>query len=103
MPDSILAEIQQEGPGRLSLSGEISFQSSPGLLKKSRVYFKRGGELEVSLARVSHVDSSAVALMLEWYRLAGGLGINMVFTHLPDALMDLVRVFNLDSRLPIRA
>jgi len=102
MPGSILAEMNQDGPGRISLSGDISFQNSPALLKQSRVHFTSGGRLEISLADVSRVDSSAVALMLEWYRLAGGGGVDLVFTKLPQALMDLIRVFNLDSRLPIR-
>jgi len=102
MPGSILAEPGHVGAGRLRLEGDISFQTSPGLLKGSRPHFTRGGALEISLGDMSRVDSSAVALMLEWYRLANNLGMDLVFTKLPDALMDLIRVFNLDSRLPIR-
>lgn len=102
MPGCILAELSQDGPGRISLSGDISFQNSPALLKQSRLHFTAGGHLEISLEDVSRVDSSAVALMLEWYRLAEAGSMDLIFTKLPKTLMDLIRVFNLDSRLPIR-
>jgi len=54
------------------------------------------------MADVSKVDSSAVALMLEWYRQAREAGMAMAFIQLPESLLGLLRVFNLDSRLPIR-
>jgi phospholipid transport system transporter-binding protein len=98
----VLADMNLEGPGRLSLSGDISFQTSPALLKKSRSHFARGRALEISMYAVSRVDSSAVALMLEWYRMARASGVEVVFTQLPRALKDLITVFNLETRLPIR-
>lgn len=102
MPDIATAELNQEEPGRLSLSGTVSFQSSPEILKLSRPYFSSGKALEISMAAVTRVDSSAVALMLEWCRQARRLDMDMDFVQLPEALIDLLRVFKLDSRLPIR-
>jgi phospholipid transport system transporter-binding protein len=102
MPNPATAELRQESPGRLKLSGEISFQTSPNLLRLSRGYFSGASTLEISMSSVSRVDSSAVALMLEWYRQAKAEDINMSFIELPEALLDLLRVFNLESRLPVR-
>lgn len=102
MPGPTTAELHQESPGRLKLSGSISFRTSPDLLRQSRGYFSGTTALEISMASVSRVDSSAVALMLEWYRQAREEDINMTFIELPEALLDLLRVFNLESRLPVR-
>jgi phospholipid transport system transporter-binding protein len=102
MPEPATAELHQESPGHLKLSGSISFQTSPDLLRRSSGYFSGVNTLEISMASVSRVDSSAVALMVEWYRQAKVEGVNMTFIELPEALLDLLRVFNLESRLPVR-
>jgi phospholipid transport system transporter-binding protein len=102
MPEPVTAELDLESPGHIKLSGSIIFQTSPDLLRRSRGYFPGADMLEISLASVSRVDSSAVALMLEWYRQAKEEGVNMTFIELPEALRDLLRVFNLESRLPVR-
>jgi phospholipid transport system transporter-binding protein len=102
MPEPVTAELHLESPGHLKLSGSISFQTSPDLLRQLRGYFSGANLLEISLVSVTQVDSSAVALMLEWYRQAKEEGVNMTFTELPESLLDLLRVFNLESRLPVR-
>ena len=101
MPE--VAEIREAHNGGLEIVGVIDFYTSPDLLKRILARMKPGGSLEISFAGVKRVDSSAVALMLEWLREGHKRNIKLRYTGLPEMLLSLLSVCGLEGRLPIHS
>jgi phospholipid transport system transporter-binding protein len=80
----------------LRLEGALGFATLPSVLAESEKYAARGDlpeRLTIDFAAVSGVDSSAVALLLEWRRRARALGKTLVFVNLPPNLLALAELY----------
>ena len=80
----------------LALEGALSFESLPGVLAESERYAARADlpdRLTIDFTKVTTVDSSAVALLLEWRRQAASRGKTLEFANLPANLMALARLY----------
>ncbi len=89
MNDSAAGEV-------LRLEGALSFDTLPGVLVETAKYTARPdlpGRLTIDFAAVTGVDSSAVALLLEWRREAQRLGKALVFVNLPSNLLALAKLY----------
>lgn len=62
-----------------------------------------GELLEINLSQITAADSSAVAVLLHWLRSARQQGADLIFTGLPDGLAGLIRLYDLDTLLPVAA
>ena len=101
MSGRAVGEVMLES-GRLRISGEMGFASVLGLLAQTRELFSQGhGALEIDLAEVERVDSSGLALMIEWMRMARQQGRELQFIHLPEQLYAIARASDLDGILPV--
>lgn len=58
------------------------------------------GAIEVDLARVSSVDSSAIGMMLEWMRAAKRHNRSLSFLNMTQELQSLARLYGLDGVIP---
>lgn len=79
-----------------ALQGPLSFETVPGVLVESDKYAARTDlpdALTIDFAQVTHVDSSAVALLLEWLRRAKRRGKTLAFVNLPANLLALARLY----------
>ena len=80
----------------LALDGALSFETLPDVLKASQAYTARENlpdRLTIDFAGVDAVDSSAVALLLEWRRQALARAKTLEFVNLPANLMALARLY----------
>lgn len=80
----------------LALEGALSFETVPAVLAQTVEYVARADlpeRLTIDFASVGAVDSSAVALLLEWRRQAQRLGKTVVFVNLPPNLLALARLY----------
>ncbi|HUP97916.1 MAG TPA: STAS domain-containing protein [Usitatibacter sp.] len=80
----------------LVLEGALSFETLPAVLAQSAEYAARPDlpeRLTIDFARITAVDSSAVALLLEWRRQALGRGKRLEFANLPPNLLALARLY----------
>ena len=80
----------------LKLEGALSFESLPGVLERTARFAARPDVpdcLTIDFADVGTVDSSAVALLLEWRRLAASLGKRLAFVNLPANLLALANLY----------
>lgn len=88
------AEFRIDGNGTAVIAGELTLDSVASVYRTAREAMRRGGEhlSAVDLAGVTRVDSSGLALMLEWQAARahadGGLAIR-------NAPMDLLRLARL--------
>ena len=88
-------------PGeRLELEGALSFETVPGVLARTAEYAARPdvpARLTIDFAKVTAVDSSAVALLLDWLRQAKARGLALEFVNLPAALLSLARLYGVSD------
>ena len=89
MNDASRAEV-------LALEGPLSFESLPRVLAESDAYEARADlpdRLTIDFSGVTNVDSSAVALLLEWRRRALAHDKQLSFVNLPANLVSLAELY----------
>lgn len=97
-----LPVLEQHEDGCLTLKGVLTMQTVPALEKQARLMFDgKQGKMCIDLAAVQHADSSALALLLEWQRLARRLDIEVTYRNLPQQLMQIGQVSELQDILPV--
>ncbi len=80
----------------LRLEGNLSYETIPGVLARTEEFAARTDlpqEVRIDFAAVTGVDSAAVALLLEWRRMAIARGKTLVFENLPANLLALARLY----------
>ena len=80
----------------LSLEGNLSFETIPGVLAETAQFAARPDlpqTIRIDFARVTGVDSAAVALLIEWRRMALARGKTLVFENLPPNLLSLAGLY----------
>ena len=82
------------------VEGPLSFESLPAVLAESAKYADRTDlpdRLTIDFAHVTTVDSSAVALLLDWRRQAKARGKTLDFVNLPATLLALARLYGVSE------
>jgi phospholipid transport system transporter-binding protein len=80
----------------LALTGALSFETIPAVLAETAAYAERPDlpdRLTIDFSGITGVDSSAVALLLEWRRQALRLKKTLVFVNLPPNLLALAALY----------
>ena len=89
--------MSASAPGEvLAPTGALSFETLPGVLAESAAYTARADlpdRLTIDFAGITGVDSSAVALLLEWRREAQRLRKGLEFVNLPANLLALANLY----------
>ena len=90
----------------LALDGALSFETLPDVLRASEEYAARDDlpdRLTIDFAGIDAIDSSAVALLLEWRRQAARRGKKLVFANLPDNLVALATLYGVEDLIQANA
>ncbi len=95
------AALKKNNEQQYELSGELSFQSVPGLSGVFMPLVQGNDQLVIRLDQVSRADSAGVAMLLEWLRLAREHGKSLQFLDIPEQMLAIVRVSGLDGILPL--
>lgn len=82
----------------LFLEGPLTLATVSGVAGAVRDELRRGARV-VDFRGVSEVDSSAVALALEWLRQAEGDKAGLRFANLPAALQNLAKLYGVSELL----
>lgn len=88
-------------PGEYQINGCMTHATVNQLLAKTSVALQSEKMWHLNFHQVTKVDSSGIALMLAWMRMAQAKNIPLKFSHLPQAMLDLARVSGVESLLPI--
>lgn len=91
--------IERQGEVLL-LDGAVTIGTVPDLVDAISEHLTQGVK-QVDLSRVTEVDSSAVALLLEWQRQAAGRGATLGWTGVPAALQNLANLYGVQELLPM--
>jgi phospholipid transport system transporter-binding protein len=90
----------------LALDGALSFETLPDVLKASAEYAARADlpdRLTIDFGGIDAVDSSAVALLLEWRRQAQRVGKALEFVNLPANLVALATLYGVEDLIEARS
>ncbi|MDX1444362.1 MAG: STAS domain-containing protein [Gammaproteobacteria bacterium] len=92
------ARLETEGSPRLV--GAVNLESVTGLVSAADALFAKGREAcTIDLSGLEKSDSATVALLLEWKRRARRKGADLSYSNIPDNLLDIARISQLESLL----
>lgn len=89
--------IRRDGDS-LILAGAINLETVPALLDAVVLELRQGARV-VDFREVTEVDSSAVALALEWLRLASEGKTGLRLANLPAAMQNLAKLYGVSELL----
>lgn len=92
-------ELIDKGNGKFALSGQMTFGTAGKILKESEPQFEEHTQIEVDLAGVTHTDSAALALLLEWITWANHTVREIRFTDTPEKIEAIAKVTEVDALL----
>ncbi|MGH8224933.1 MAG: STAS domain-containing protein [Gammaproteobacteria bacterium] len=93
------ASLSAEGDGRFRLSGWVGFTTVMAMLDKSRELFREAPEITVDLADVEHINSSGLALLVEWLRWAKREERSLHFENVPAGALAMARICEIEPLL----
>lgn len=86
---------------RVMLAGEINFDSMLNVYEKGIESIRLNHTIIVDLQGIEQCDSSCLVLCTAWLREANSQNKSLVFVNVPSFMQDIMRVYGLDSILPI--
>lgn len=90
-PAVTTASVTQSGE-RLSVAGTLDFTTARDVLGQVAPVIAATPSLTVDLKDVSRSNSAGLALMIEWLALATRAGHSLRFANVPNGLVQLARV-----------
>ena len=91
--------LKADADGRLALSGRLGSREVSALHRQSLSWGKTGLPKLIDLAGVSHADSSALALLLEWRAWADQAGEKIRFINVPSSLCIMASLSQIEGLL----
>ncbi len=88
-------QLLKEGTGVYYLRGEVDFHTVTPLA--SIDVLDESDEVKIDLGGLQRVDSSAVALLIQWRRQAALKGVPLYFLNLPDQIKPLIALYDLED------
>jgi phospholipid transport system transporter-binding protein len=92
-------ELVDEGGGKFSLKGKMTFETVTDVLRESESLFEKHTRIQVSLKDVTDADSAGLALLLEWITWANHTVREISFTDVPPRIDAIAKVTEVDSLL----
>ena len=86
-------------PGSYSLTGSLDFVSVSPLLQQGYDWLGSRAQVQIDLSGVTHCNSAAIGLLLEWLRQAGLRKTAVRFRNIPGALLEIARVSDIQDLL----
>ena len=91
------ADIEPLGEGRFLVTGVLDAATVGPVLKRSALLFADFSTLQIDLAGVKESDSSGLALLIEWLRLARLKRQQIGFHNMPRQLDALARISEVEE------
>ncbi len=92
--------IEPAGAGEFRIHGDLVFETVGDLLPAGEALFRDHRSLRLDLSGVGDSDSAGIALLLEWLAAARRRGGRIQFLGLPDSMLRIARLSNLEPLLP---
>lgn len=93
---SLQPPAKSGAPARLLIDTPMTLRTASELLLKGESCFTDGSDKIIDLAAVEQVDSSGLAVLLEWQRLCTAAGGKLSLSGVPANLQALADLYDLD-------
>lgn len=93
--------IEPAADGGYLLAGEMTYASVPDIERRHDAAWGGQSRVILDLAGVTRADSAGLALLVNWVRAARATGRTIHFRRVPQALLALARVSDLDEVLAL--
>lgn len=80
----------------LKVTGPLTMQTVPELSEAVEVYLQAGVN-KIDFSEVTEVDSSSIALALEWQRIAARNKISLELGNLPLSMINLSKLYGVSE------
>jgi phospholipid transport system transporter-binding protein len=95
-----MASLEKISETDFILNGDLIFSAVAKIYEDNLSLFKNASaQLNISLAGVKHVDSSGLALIVEWYRMTKKNHQQLKITNMPTQMRDLAKLSSIDELL----
>ncbi|MGA9851729.1 MAG: STAS domain-containing protein [Gammaproteobacteria bacterium] len=101
MTDKVVFE--DVGGGRVQVEGRLSFDTVGEALETSRRLFAEYHAIELDLSGVKATDSAGLSLLIEWIVWAHHGKCKLSFRNVPQQVMAIARISDVDKMLPLTA
>lgn len=93
--------LSADSAGRLAAQGPLTFATARRAREAGRAAVRAagGGELQIDCAAVSQADSAGLAVLLDWLAAARSAGRSLRFSNLPEGLLALARISEVQELL----
>ncbi len=81
----------------VTLSGALNFDSAPEVLAKVSALIRQQKSLTIDLSESKGSNSAGLALLIEWQAEAKRAGHSVTFSQLPNSLIQLSHVCQVNS------
>lgn len=89
------------GAGRFRVEGRLSFDTVVEALAASQRLFSESDTVQLDLSGVTATDSAGLALLIEWVRRAQHGKCQLSFSHVPEQILAIAKISDVDKLLPI--
>ena len=89
------------GEGQYQIQGSLDFSTVTELKKQASGLFNGASDIQFDLSGVTHSNSAALALLIEWLRQAGESNKHVRFINFPERLLNIARAYGIEEDLPI--
>lgn len=98
------SHIQSSGDDSADVSGDMTFGRVRSLSQQAKSLLGVNSKIrQINLAGVQNVDSSGLALLLEWQAAANRNNTSLIITQAPDDLLSLARLCEAQELLQLTA
>jgi len=94
-----MAQVEKTRDGFYKISGQVDFSNVMQLLRQLQKLSVQERNLSIDMSGVEKSNSAGLGLLMELLSLAKQTQQVMVFTGIPDTLMDLARMSNIEHLL----
>jgi phospholipid transport system transporter-binding protein len=99
-PNQPLVKIEKTGDC-YSVAGEIIFDTVMVLEHSGSQLIQAEDKIIFDFSQVVHSDSSALALLLSWLRVANKFNKTISYKNIPEALLIMAQSFDIKTFLPL--
>jgi phospholipid transport system transporter-binding protein len=94
-------EIVNGASGRIAVRGALTFETACRAHEAGlrAIEAATAPEIEVECAQVDEIDSAGLAVMLDWLAVAREQNRSVRFIHVPDTLLAVARISEIEALL----
>jgi phospholipid transport system transporter-binding protein len=97
------ASLTVDGEGRVRVEGALGFATVAALLPLGEHAIHESQARVMDLSGVTSSDSAGLALLIEWQSIARAAARALTYEHLPESLLQLARLSDVEGLLLGRA